>query len=187
MINLLPDTNKKELRAARMNVVLLRYNILTAVAVGFLLLTIGGFYVYLTNTKANAETANSDNQSKMAEYASTKKEAEEYRANLVTAKQILNNQVEYTSLVFGITELLPKGVVLDNINLSSKDFGNQTTITAYAKTYEAATQLKQNFEQSKLFDNVYFQSITSSEEGANAHADYPMSITISVKINKVDQ
>lgn len=184
MINLLPEENKKELRAARMNVVLLRYNILTLAAVGCLLIALAGFYIYLTSTKSNAEAANAENIAKAAEFATTKQEAEEYRKNLATAKQILNNEVNYTSLVFGITELLPKGVVLDNINLSAQDFGNQTSLTAHAKNYDAATALKQNFEQSKMFDNVYFQTINNESDQSSG---YPISITISVKINKVDQ
>ncbi|MFZ1360603.1 MAG: PilN domain-containing protein [Candidatus Saccharimonadales bacterium] len=182
MINLLPDNNKKELHAARMNVVLLRYNILTVSAVVILLLIVGGFYAYLVTTKTQAEAANSANQEKVAEYNSTKQDAAEYRQNLATAKQILNNQVNYSSLVFRITELLPKGTVLDNVNLSAQDFGNQMTITAHAKDYAAVSQLKQNFEQSTVFDNVFFQNINTGSDGS-----YPITVDISVKINKVDQ
>ncbi len=186
MINLLPESNKKELRAARANVTLLRYNVLTASAVIILLLIVGGFYAYLVTTKAQAEATNIENQAKAAEYNDTRKEAEEYRKNLAIAKQILGNQVNYSSLVFRITELLPRGVILDNINLSAKDFGNQVTITAHAKNYDTAGQLKQNFEQSKMFDNVFFQRIdtNSSTEGSS---NYPVNVDISVKINKVDQ
>lgn len=181
MINLLPENSKKELRAARMNVVLVRYTILTISAVGFLLVAQVGFYAYLASTKANAEAANTDNQTKAAAYDSVKKEAAEYRKNLSIAKQIFGNQINYTSLVFGITELLPQGVILDSLNISGKDLGSQTTLTAHAKSYDAATQLKQNFEQSKLFENVYFQSLNAAE-GTNTA--YPIDISISVKLKK---
>lgn len=183
MINLLPDNNKKELRAARMNVVLLRYNVLTLITVVLFLLALGGFYAYLTSTKATAETSNIKNQAKANSYSDTKKAAEQYRTNLATAKQILANQVNYTSVVFSITELLPKGVVLDNVNLSAKDFGNQTVISAHAASFDAVSQLKQNFQQSKVFSNVFFQTINNA--GDTADSGHPISVTISVKINKV--
>lgn len=183
MINLLPDGNKKELRAARMNVVLLRYNVFTLVTVFIFLLALGGFYAYLTSTKATAEASNTENQAKANSYNDTKKAAEEYRANLATAKQILTNQVNYTSVIFGITELLPKGVVLDNVNLSAKDFGNQTVISAHAASFDSVAQLKQNFQQSKVFSNVFFQTINNA--GDTGDDKHPISVTVSVKINKV--
>ena len=183
MINLLPDEHKKELRAARTNVILLRYNILTIVAVGFLILSLGAFFAYLSATEAQRKEENQANQAKALTYSDTKKQAEEYRANLATAKQILANQVDYTSVVFGVTKLLPKGVVLDDVNLSAKDFGNQTVFSARASSYETATQLKKSFQESSLFTNVFFQSITNSTDSADkAH---PISVSISVKINKV--
>jgi Tfp pilus assembly protein PilN len=185
MINLLPDDNKKEIRAARMNVVLLRYNIFTAIGAVLLVLIIGGFYFYLMATKASAEQTNQENQAKAADFESTRKAAEDYRTNLKTAKQILNNRVDYTSVVLGITELLPRGVVLDNVKLAASDFGSQTTIAAHAANYDAVTQLKTNFQDSKVFSNVYFQSITN--DGSSTDTNYPISVTISVKINKVGQ
>lgn len=182
MINLLPEDNKKELKAARMNVVLFRYNIMTLIAVGILLLALGGFYAYLTTTKASAEAAQVDNEREASRYNKTKKDAEEYRANLTKAKQILANQVNYTSVIFSITKLLPSGVILDNINLTAQDFGNQTTITAKAKDYTAVSKLKENFEKPDgPFSNVYFQTIDSPEGGDK---DYPLNVSISVKINK---
>lgn len=182
MINLLPDDYKKELRAARSNVVLLRYNLFTLIAVAFLILFCAAIYVLISESKRSAEEANAANLAKASSYASTKKEAEEYRKNLATTKQILDNEVNYTDVIFAITELLPKGVILDNVNLNASDFGNQTNFSAHAKSYEAAAQLKENFQNSKLFSNVFFQTINSAESSSDP---YPISVNISVKINKV--
>ncbi len=184
MINLLPDDQKKSLRAARMNVVLLRYNFITLAASGILLAALGLFFVFLSSTKLAAENSHSESQTKVTAHGATRKAADEYRANLATAGQILKNQVNYTPIIFNIAKLLPKGVVLDNIALSSKDFGSQTTISASAKDYAAVTQLKKDFEGSDMFSNVYFQSITAKASDGNA--GYPLSVSISVKINKVE-
>lgn len=183
MINLLPDDYKKELRAARTNIVLLRYNIITLIAIAFIALASAVFYFILIENRRSAEEANTTNLARASSYQDTKKEADEYRSNLSTAKQILVNEVSYTDVIFNITKLLPNGVVLDNINLSAKDFGGQTMIAAHAKNYSAVTNLKQNFENSKLFSNVYFQTINNSTDSASR--DYPISVNVSVKINKV--
>lgn len=183
MINLLPDDYKKELRAARTNVVLLRYNAITLIAIAFIALSCAVFYFILIENKRGAEESNTSNLAKASSYQDTKKEADEYRSNLSTAKQILANEVSYTDVIFNITKLLPNGVTLDNINLNAKDFGSQTMVAAHAKDYNAVTSLKQNFENSKLFSNVYFQTINNTTDSTNK--SYPISVNISVKINKV--
>ncbi len=185
MINLLPEVNKKELRAARMNVLLLRYNVLTLITVALLLLIIGGFYAYLATSKFTAEASYAESKEKASAYSETKKEADEYRANLSTAKQILDNRVNYTAVVLGISEILPKGVVLDSITLTQQDFGNQTTISTSAANYEAISQLKKNFENSKIFSNVHFQTITESENPIDDK--HPINVLISVKVNEVEK
>lgn len=183
MINLLPDEYKKEIRAARANVVLLRYNFLLLGVGGFLLMSCLVVYAVLGTAKASAEAANSTYNSRAQEFAATKLKADEYRNNLVTAEKILNNEIVYTDLVFAITNLLPQGIILDSLNLNSKDFGTQTLLNAHAKNYEAVTALKSAFERSSVFTNVHFQSISATEGSTNPA--YPIGIAINVTMNKV--
>ncbi len=182
MINLLPDDVKRDIRAARMNVVLVRYMLLTfsmlILLVGFCLL----FYVILHATQSKAVTTNEDNTVKAASLSSVRKSAEDYKNNLTLAGKILDNGVNYTSVIFAMTKLLPSGVVLDGINLSAADFGQQTTFSAHAKTYDKAKELKQNLQNSKLYTNVFFQNLTDSGVASSA---YPITVTISAKLNKV--
>lgn len=181
MINLLPDNDKREIRAAHTNVILLRYNLLLVIVAAFLLASCAIVYAALNAGKANAETTNQQNISRAAAYEPTKKQAEEYRKNLKVAKQILDNEVIYTDLVFAITNLLPKDTVLDDLMLNSSTFGANTIINAHAKNYEAATALKTAFENSELFQDVRFQAI-SATTGEGSNAQYPLSVTINVTI-----
>lgn len=185
MINLLPDDQKRDIQAARMNVVLLRYNILAAVAIGLLTAAFFLFIFILHNTQANAVSANDDNSKKAASFASVRHDADEYRNNLSIANAILNKSVNYTSVIFAITKLVPNGVVLDAINLGASDFGQQTSFSAHAKSYAQATQLKENFQSAKVFSNVYFQSLTdNSASGDELSKSYPIAVTISAKLSK---
>lgn len=180
MINLLPENTKREIRAARANVVLLRYNILTLIAVGMLVLICVLFYAILHNSQSNAVSTNSDNNAIVASYDDTRKQADEYRKNLTIARQILSNGANYTDVVFAITKLLPDGVILDGISVSSDTFGQQTSFTAQAKSYAKAMELKQNFQSSTVFSNVYFQNLTDNSAG-----EYPIAVTLSAKLNEV--
>jgi hypothetical protein len=196
MINLLPDDTKKEIRAARMNVVLLRYNIFTLAALALLLVLCLGFYVVLHANQSNAVSTSSDNDAKAQSYASVRTQADDYRTNLTLAKSILDNEVNYTNVIFEITKLLPTGVVLDGITLNASDFGKQTSFTAHAKGYDEAAKLKANFQSSPLFQtvqggkkqsNVFFQSLTDDSQGGSSSTGYPISINISTTLGKVTQ
>lgn len=181
MINLLPDETKKDLGAARQNVLLLRYNILTAVLALVLLLICGTFYVYLKSSQAAAMELNKENIAKAESYKPTEAAALEYKQNLSTAKSIFEKSVDYTPAILEIVKLLPPGIVLDGIVLNANDFGKQTTFTANAKSLEAATRLKENFQGSEMFSNVRFQSVNNGTAGTA----YPVVVTLSVQINKV--
>lgn len=182
MINLLPDTHKKEFRAARANVILLRYNFVLLGAAAFLLLAGLIVYAVLNNSKAIAESTNTANSHRASEFEPTRKATDEYRKNLETAKKILNNEVVYTDLAFAITNLLPKGVTLDALDLDAKKFGASTLLSAHAKDYAAVSELKRVFEDSALFSDVHFQTITS--ETNQDSPKYPIGVTINVTMKK---
>lgn len=182
MINLLPHEQKRQLRAARVNTLLLRYNILILIAVGFLATAEGFTYFYLVNTKTAAEATITENRAKAVNYVPIEAQAQLFRNNLATAKQILDREVTYTKVILEISKLLPSGVVLDTLNLDSQTFGTQTTLTAQAKDYNRALALKDSFENSTLFSNVHFQSIATTDTPKNPA--YPVDVNINVTIKK---
>lgn len=187
MINLIPDAHKKEFRAARANVILLRYNFVLLGAAAFLLLSGLIVYAVLGNTKSIAESTNTQNNLRASEFESTKKATDEYRKNLETAKKILNNEVIYTDIAFAITNLLPKGVVLENLDLDAKKFGAPSLISARAKDYAAVSELKRVFEDSSLFSDVHFQTITTTGMANGAPNPYPLGVTINVTMKKAEK
>jgi len=198
MINLMPSEIKHDIRAARMNVILLRYLLTMIGAVILLALFCLTFFVILRSTQSNAVSTNKDNAAKATSYQSVRNQADAYRNDLRIAKQIFANSISYTDIINRITELVPKGVVLDSISLTSNTFGSQTAFSAHAKSYGAATTLKENFECAdeqlqkqfgcaNLFSNIYFQNLTESGGDKTAGDDgtsYPVSVVLSAKLNK---
>lgn len=183
MINLLPPEDKRQLRAARTNVLLIRYNIMLVAAVVFLFAAVGVTYVYLNNTKNTAQTTINDNQAKVSGYAPVEAEATQFRSNLATAKLILDNQVTYTKIILQIASLMPAGTILQNLNLDSSTFGTSIPLTAEAKDYPSALSLKDSFQKSPLFSDVHFDSITSSASSTTDNP-YPIAVTLDVTIKK---
>lgn len=179
MINLLPPNTKKQMRAARSNVLLLRYNFLLIGALVFVLIAIGGTYFYLDTAKGNAEQLIEDSQTQAGRYASVQQDAESYRQKLATAKQILDQDVAYTKVILEIAKTLPSGVVIDKLSLDAKTFGSPTTFTARARDYQSALNLKDSLSDSSLFYNV---SIASMSGGGGE--GYPININLNVTIQK---
>jgi len=181
MINLLPDQEKRELRAARTNVLLLRYNIIWLGAVVLLALATGGVYAILANEKATAEQTIQENEAKAQEFAATSTEAEQFRNNLTTAKSILDNETTYSNVLVEIAQVVPSGVILENLDLDAGTFGQPTTFSAKARSYESALSLKEAFENSSIFTDVNFQSISTAEANEGG---YPVSIQLNATIKK---
>ncbi len=76
MINLLPGERKAEIRAARTNVVVLRYTGILLMAVGFILGSLYVSYALLQSTMASAESQISANDVKADVYSSTKEQVD---------------------------------------------------------------------------------------------------------------
>ncbi len=181
MINLLPETAKKDIRAARSNVTLLHYIVILWLGVAFLALICTGVYFVLSTSKTDAERLISVNKTKSSAYTSVQAQGAALRAGLSTAKTILDQEVVYTKIITGIAALMPSGVVLEGINLSPNTIGTPITLQFVAKTTADALKLKDNFQASQLFTNVSFQSLSS---GGGDKASYPVSATLNVTINK---
>lgn len=184
MINLLPDESKKEIQAARMNVILLRYNLATLSAFAVLAAICLLFYLLLFSAQSNAVTTNTTNTQEAEKYAAVQKKAEQYKQNLATAKAVLDRGVSYTSFIIDLTKILPSGVILEGINLSAADIGKQVSFTSQAKSYEKAIELKESFEASYYYTDVHFQSIANAggdSTDPNAKT-YPITVTMSVRV-----
>jgi Tfp pilus assembly protein PilN len=182
MINLLPYDRKKQTNAARLNVILVRYLILIAVAIVLLTIIAGAIYVVLVRSKLTAESATSSNENKANGYSNVQNEANTFRANLQQAQIIFSQSVSYSNVMIAIAHVLPPGVVIDSLALSPATIGVPITLQANAANNADALLLKKNFSSSPLFSNVSIQSLSSATAGDTTA--YPISITLNITINK---
>jgi Tfp pilus assembly protein PilN len=184
MINLLPDTNKHEIRAARTNILLMRYIVIMFVAIVVLAGLLIGAYIVLNNARNDAQVKVNENEQRVADYKNVKAKADAFRTDLTTAKSILNSDVSYTKLIYRIASITPPNVVLDSLNLDPKTFGSSATMSASAKTFADATKLKDAFIRSDdIFTNVQLQTIKTGDS-ATIGDEYPVKVVLSVVINK---
>lgn len=180
MINLLPPEEKRQLRAARTNTLLARYNLILLGALVFLGVAFAIVYFYLTTAKANADQIVSENTAATSEYANVLTEAQQFRGNLTVAKQILDREIAYSKVLIAIAQVMPSGVVLNSLTLDSETFGTETTLSAGARDYASALAFKDALQASPLFVEPHFQSINA----AGAEGPYPVLVDLNVTISE---
>lgn len=197
MINLLPNTYKAELRAARTNTLLIRYISILGTAVLLLSALIGGSYAVLSGSQASAQAAMEASDARVSKYSETVASAESLRTDLAAAKSLLDQKISYTKLIYAIADSMPPGVVLTTLDLDPATFSSSLTINASAKSFESASKLKDKFaSRSDIFSNVKLLSMASNStdnpnrtsntgsETSVSSGDYPVKVSISVVINK---
>ncbi len=200
MINLLPEDVKRDIGAARMNVILLRYNLFTLMAVGILVGMCVMFYIFLNLSQSSAVASSDENRAKVAQLNEVVTQANAYKQDLATAKQVFDQSINFSEVVFAIAKLIPKGVVISDISLETSQFDSPITFSAYAADYDEATQLKESFQESSLFTDVYLQNLSDSrnassggsgDSGADSggseggsSSKYPISFSINAVIKK---
>lgn len=178
MINLLPADNKKLIRAARINVVLVRYNLLISAAVLFLASAVGFAYFFLENSRQLAENTITDNTSKEGTYAAIKTKADNFKAELSSAKAILDSQTSYAKAALSISRLLPEGTAINKLEINEQSFTTPLLLTVNIRDEQAAAQLMKNFTSSPLFSGVTKGNISTGT------GQYPYIMEINVTMSK---
>jgi Tfp pilus assembly protein PilN len=182
MINLMPDNAKKQLRAARVNVLLVRYMGIIFLAFLFLVFILFGSHLLLNQTKASSQQLIDANDTKAEVYQATKTQVDALSAQLSEAKAILDVEVLYSKVLINFAQQMPAGTIIDKLSLESSSFsGTPLTLKVYAKSTDDAVALRDRFQTSQFFKDVSFQTITDNSGGIEG---YPISATMTLTLDR---
>lgn len=182
MINLLPPETKRQIRAARTNVVLYRYCLLiffTAILLGGVF-TVG--FLADMNDRKMAEGLKAESEMAAQPYAKTKTAAENFAKDLTAARAILSNNSSFSKLILDIAAAVPAGVVLNNLTLTTTGKADTPIdISGRAKSNQAAVALKNSLEASPVFEKVNIVNISQAEitpQSTDLVRNYPFAVSI---------
>lgn len=178
MINLLPIDDKKEILAGRSNRLLVRYILLFLALAVFMILSLVAVYIYLSNTKSVAEANIASNENDSRELLAKQQEVNAFKSDLATAKQILDKQVNYSSIILKAAGVIPSGIIIDNLTLDPETIGTPTKFNARAKSEQAAIRFKDALNKSPYFENAYFDTISTEESESNSGYAYSVIMTV---------
>ncbi len=185
MINLLPISLKKDIKAARANSVLVKYLTVLVFGAIFLAMISYGAFLILDSLKSSASNIIQDNTSKSAKYLELKSQVQQADNQISGASNIINQEVKYSKILTGLANIMPAGTVIDQISLGNDIFLAKSSITFYASTADAAATLKNSLEKSTpsgLFRSVTFKSLSGSEQ--STVNGYNNNLSIDVVFNK---
>lgn len=183
MVNLLPPETKRQLRAARTNVILYRYCLLilaTAVLLGGVFAV--GFWSDI-NDRRIADQSKAETQAASVPYAKTKAAAEAFASDLTAARTILGSNTSFSKLVFDIAAIVPPGVVLNNLTLgTTAKADTPIDISGRASSYAAAVMLKNSLETSPIFEKVNIVNVSQTDVSGPNVSDlakrYPFAVSL---------
>lgn len=179
MINLLPYTNKKQLRAARHNIILAKCLGFLLAGIVFLIISCVITYKLLKTDGTTAQQPIAESSITSANQLPLPNEIDNISSELTTAKTIMNSRTSYAEIVTEIGSALPSGAIIDTISINNSSFNQPFMIYIRTKDQNIGQQAKSRLAKSKLFSNPKIINIASAKDSSS---DYPYMTTISLKI-----
>lgn len=166
MINLLPQGQQKEIRAARTNTLLLRYLILLIGALAFLVVALGITYFSLNASARQADAVKAKNEQAAVGYSETQIAANTLRSDLSTAKSLFDNEIRYSKVLLRLSSLLPEGTSIQDFSVDKTTFSQPMTLPVYVGSEQQARQLQTNFTASPYLTGVSMGRVSTNGDGS---------------------
>jgi Tfp pilus assembly protein PilN len=188
MINIISPDQKRLIRAARINVVLVRYAIMLislALIIG-MIYSVGFWLVHNEEAAIKEKLASQSQQSKA--YDDVEKKAQDFRKNLSVAKSILSKETSYSTFLTTLASSLPDGTIIVNLSLGGATTQQGLNIDSRAASYAKILELKSSLEASELFENVSIVSASRPDDISTLDGlekKYPYEASFNVKLSTV--
>lgn len=177
MINLLPYDNKRQINAARQNVVLIKCLTFFTAALIFLALSC----IAASSFIKSSNTGTVKTQPESEEASTTLEQANIIKSNLSLAESIFSQKISYSKIVTSLASALPDGVIMESLSLNKASIGSPIQLIFKAISEAKGQEIKSNFDKSPLFLNT---NIISNVPSATNSANYGYTITLKTTINK---
>lgn len=180
MINLLPPIQLQNTKAAKLNLILVRYIIILSGAFLFVLIALFVTYQFLANSATAADTKKAENEASARELAPIEAQADALRGEIDSAKTLFDSQYRYSLVLLRLSQAIPNGSALTTVNLS-EDMFNEPMVFDFSITGEAAAVALQK----SLTESPYFFDVTLSKLNTNSsNRAYPYTLTITTRVDR---
>lgn len=191
MINLLPNDKKVQIKAARVNALLIKCLLVAFIAFLFLAGACGGTYYLISQNKSssNNQTDNTNQEIIDADYSKAFASASLIDTNVTTIKNTLDSQIKFSKILLAIAANLPTGVTLNTFSIKSSDINSGTALqfsVHTAKSFDTATlSTDPGFQTNnpELFSEYKFISKELNSSDGTSTVNFSMKINYPRGIN----
>ena len=164
MINLLPPKEKEELslEGNKKLVIVLGNLVLISLVCLILILFSLKFYILKEISYQKIVLDNTEKKYQASNFLSFKEIIQKYNANLVKIDNFYKKEIKVSDILKTILEVpRPEGLYFENISVENNKNGTENkktkvTISGISKTRDNLLIFKENIENSKTIENVYF-------------------------------
>lgn len=178
MINLLPQENRKHLKASQLNTVLLKYVFFFASTLIALTVSIGFIYLNLFYTKISIDKNLEDARGRAQTIAKSKQEASELQTQIQNIDKIYNQQIHYSKVLTALAQQLPDDVIIDAFHIGSNAFSKPQTIQIHAQNHDKVIETKRALEKATFIAGVAINNVNTDQK------NNVVSGTLTVSFNK---
>lgn len=164
MINLMSQEDTRELRAARDNTLLSRYNTALFTAIGIIIASVVFGYVALNLQESNFRNIVEAQAPEKARYKDDLAAAKAYSDDLKTAKTILTNEVMFSDVLVQIAKVLPDDATLSTLTITSETITEPLELTITTNSYDEAVRAKDRVQQSEYFKGAKLLTVARTGE-----------------------
>lgn len=181
MINLLPPATKSELKAGRVNTLLVRYLTALGVTAGLIVVVFGVSYFLNERNKADYTALKQASEQQLGELGNVRTKVEQFNNNIKSVKTLYASQILLSDVVTYIASTLPPGTVIGDLSLSKSSLETPLSLSVRADNFDKGVILRKNFEDSGIFKDIVLSGISGGGEGSEDER-YPYSISISATL-----
>ena len=172
MINLLANVKKDQIRAARTNIILVRYLGIAAIAVAFMLTALYVSHTVLESTMKSAQVLVDNNSAGVKKMDGLQQKLSSLSGSLAESRVALDQTTDYAAILRQLGPALPKGVIVSTLELSENP-SQESLLVVLAKTESLVQKTQDNLIQFGIFSGASLKDKKDSGD-----ANYPIEATL---------
>lgn len=179
MINLLPPPVKEQRRYAQVNRRLIKIIWLIVILIVAIGVVFGLSWLALGNNIQHLNDQLAQDTASGKKYSGIESDAKKLADRLSTIEKVQADRSNYIALLQELAAVTPSDVYINTFALDVT--GGTMSLTAFARTQQAAANFKNSIEASKRFKSAALQTILPDKDPYTGQATYRLTLTVGLK------
>ncbi len=161
MINLLPQKNKTQISASKLNVTLRHYIIIALLVFGLLFILMMGSVVFAQKQLSTIKSTFSNRQEQRNQYSETETKVKTLQKNISLIEKLFTEKTVFSNLIQDIAKSMPSGSYISKVSLTGNE-KEPVELLINVDSPEKAGVLRNALNASERIKSVDVQSVSKN-------------------------